>query len=121
MPRGPERQWRKRKDPDTEHLVMASVQGGLVNADRGFYKRLQFDGIETLERAHEIRRSMFRCAKRVGYSLKADVVSTTAGFAVVFFAIDKTKARAWMIKTYGTDRTRWPYNPRRPNPSKGPT
>lgn len=119
MPRGPERQWRAQKQPLTHEHVMASVQGGMVDTAKGHYKELVYTGIETKERAAEIKRSLFRCGKRLGYSIKADVEEAAGGgFQVRFKAIDKAKARAWMIKTYGADRSKWPYNPRYRQPKE---
>ena len=112
MPRGPDRPWRSRKDPQTHGHVMASVQRGFADPDRGFYTELVYTGIETEERATEIRRSLFRSAKGLGYSMRAEIEPVPGGFQVRFHAVDKTKARAWMVKTYGADRSKWPYNPR---------
>lgn len=122
MPRGPERQWRRQQPPLTDAHIMASVQGGHV---QGFYREVLYTGIETHDRAVELRRSLYRCAKRLGYSMKADIetLSSEQGvtFQIRYRAIDKTVARAWVMKTYGTDRTRWPYNPRTPSPPKEET
>jgi len=117
MPRGPERQWRAQKQPLTDQLVASSVQGGLVDPQRGFYAERVYKGIETEDRATELKRSLFRCAKRLGYSIHV-VVETMPGqeFQIRFRAIDKRAARAWMVRTYGPDRTKWPYNPRARNP-----
>lgn len=113
MPRGPDRPWRRRKEPQTHAHVMASVQRGFSDTDRGFYTELVYTGIETEERASEVRRSLFRCAKGLGYSMRAEIETAADGtFQVRYHAIDKTKARAWMVKTYGADRSKWPYNPR---------
>lgn len=121
MPRGPDRQWRARKDPVTDPHVLASVQAGLVDNTRGFYSELFYVGIETEQRAAEIRRSLFRSAKKLGYSLRAQTELMPDGsYRVRFHAIDKAKARAWMIRTYGPDRTKWPYNPRQRAPRSEP-
>lgn len=119
MPRGPDRQWRRRKEPQTHQHVMASVKAGLTDTSRGFYTELFYTGIETEERAVEIRRALFRAAKNLEYSIRAEVESLPSGkYQVRFRAIDKTKARAWMVKTYGPDRSKWPYNPRASNPKE---
>ena len=116
MPRGPERQWRAQKQPLTDHLIMSSVQGGLADPQRGFYAERIYQGIETEERAIEVRRSLFRCAKKLGYSIRAEIERMpTSQFQIRFHAIDKRAARAWMVKTYGPDRSKWPYNPRARN------
>lgn len=115
MPRGPNRPWRARRDPVTDAHVLASVNAGLVDAARGFYTEMFYTGIADEDRAAEIRRSLFRCAKYLGYSLTASVEThaTDGPWIVRFRAIDKKKAREWMIRTYGPDRANWPYNPRR--------
>lgn len=116
MPRGPERQWRAKKQPLTDQLVMASVQRGVTDPTRGFYAELSYGGIETEERAIEIRRSLYRCAKRLGYSMSAHAEKLADGtYRVRFRAIDKAHARAYMVARYGPDRTKWPYNPRARN------
>ena len=121
MPRGPERQWRAQKQPLTDHLIQSSVTGGLVDPQRGFYAERIYQGIENEERAVEIRRSLFRCAKRLGYSMSAHVERMpNSEFQIRFRAIDKRAARAFMVRTYGPDRTKWPYNPRMRNPGSRP-
>lgn len=117
MPRGPERQWRARKQPLTDELIHASVNGGLVDRERGFYATRVYVGVETEERAVELKRSLYRCAKRLGFSVLVQVekVPATGEYQLRYHAIDKAKARAWMLATYGPDRSKWPYNPRRRN------
>lgn len=116
MPRGPERQWRARKQPLTDELIHASVNGGMVDPSRGFYATRVYVGVETEERALDLKRSLFRCAKRLGFSVRVQVEKAAdGGFQLRYHAIDKTKARAWMLATYGDDRSKWPYNPRQRN------
>ena len=90
------------------------MQGG--RNEQGHYAELVYTGCETRERAEEIKRSLYRCAKHLGVSMHAEVEQTAGGWQVRFKAIDKAAARAYILARYGTDRTRWPYNPRRQNP-----
>lgn len=109
MPRGPERQWRRQQTPLTHDHIMASVNAG--------FAEMLYTGCETQERAQEIVRSLYRCAKRLGYSVTAKAEPGANGtFDVRFRTFDKTQARAYMIQRYGPDRQNWPYNPRMRNP-----
>lgn len=117
MPRGPSRQWRARKAPFTHEHVQASIDGG--KDERGHYRELLYTGCDTAERADEIRRSLHRCAGHLGVSMSARIEALADGtYQVRFRAIDKAAARAYVVKRYGPDRQKWPYNPRRPNPPK---
>lgn len=117
MPRGPNRPWKAYKAPNTNEHIMASVAGGFADEERGFYRELLYTGCETQERAQEIKQSLFRCARRLGYSLTATIEAGPGGtFDVRFRAIDKAKARAYMVARYGPDRQNWPYNPRARTP-----
>lgn len=108
MPRGPAPNWSAKKPPYTHDHVQASVAGGL-NADTGHYTTLIYQGCETKERALEIKRSLYRCAKHLGYSMHAQIEDAPGGgFQVRFKAIDKATARAYVRQKYGD---RMPYNP----------
>lgn len=115
MPRGAPPQWTQKKPPYTHSHVEQSVSGGM-NPQTGHYAELIYDGIEDEERALEIKRSLYRCAGHMGYSMKADIEPMGGGkWQVRFKAIDKAIARAYVRKTYGHDM---PYNPYAPNPPK---
>lgn len=115
MPRGPSPQWTKRKAPFTYEHIQSSVAGGL-DTQTGHYAELIYSGCESEARAQEIKRSLYRCAKHLGYSMKAEVEPGAGGaFQVRFKAIDKTAARTYVRKRYGQDM---PYNPYAPNPPK---
>lgn len=121
MARGPGRQWKARKPPFTHEHVQLSVAEGLVDEERGFYAEKLYEGCETQERAEEIRRSLHRCAQHMGFSIRARVEKAADGtWQVRYHAIDKAKARAWVLATYGPDRSKWPYNPyyREPRPDQ---
>lgn len=118
MPRGPAPLWKQRKEPITDQYIIASVQGGRDNTT-GHYRELLYTGIEDKERADEIRRSLFRCARYLGYSMKAEIEKAADGtFQIRFKAIDKDAARLWVIQRYGPDPASWPYDPRRKKESK---
>lgn len=116
MPRGPAPEWSRKKPPFTYEHIQNSVAMGR-DEKTGQYGELVYSGCETEERALEIKRSLYRCAKHMGYSMVAEVEPTDDGFAVRFRAIDKAAARAYVRKRYGTDM---PYNPYAQNPPKEP-
>lgn len=110
MPRGPGSPLRPRKGPLTDHLIQASVDGGMDQAT-GFYRELVYGGLATHERADEIRKSLHRCAKYLGYSMKAKIEGTGQGYQVRFVAIDKAKGRAYIAAKYKDRPHELPYNP----------
>jgi hypothetical protein len=92
---------------------------------QGFGKVLVYGGIETEERAHEIRKGVYRCAKHREVTADAGRSVLASGddmgvhrqpdgtFVLKFRLWSKRDARKRHIERYGTDRSRWPYNPRR--------
>lgn len=115
MPRGGAPPWRQLKEPVLDHLIHASVQGANgIHDDNGHYKELHYVGCETRERAVEIKKALYRAAKRLGFSLSGcKILKTGDTFTVVFKAGDKAHAKKYMLEKYGTDRSKWPYDPRR--------
>lgn len=117
MPKGPPPNWRHR-DCSFDHLVVAAL-------GQGYGKTLVYSGIETEERAHEIRRGIYRCAQHRGVSADAGRSVTANGddmgvrkmpdgtFTLKYRLFDKREARKNHIKRNGTDRQQWAYNPRR--------
>lgn len=123
MPRGPVPDWRRRKEPVVDDWILASVQraGGLGkhHPETGHYAELVITKLATREEADEYRRALFRCAhylnrtRRAAVSMSADRPErTAAGYQVRFRAVDKTLARQHVMQRYGTDRSKWPYDPR---------
>lgn len=105
------------KQPCTCEHVMTSVNAGLADEAKGFYAEKVYVGVESPERALEIKRSLNRCAKARGYSMTAQVQRAVDGtYQIRFRAITKAAGRAYMIAKYGADRKNWPYNPRRRRP-----
>lgn len=118
MPRSAAPPWKQRKQPVLDHLVLESVSqaGGKPDAE-GKYRELHYTGIDSRERADEIKRALYRAKRYVGHSVHARVERTGSTYRVVFFAVDPVKAKAYMLRTYGTDRTKWPYSPMRGDPN----
>ena len=117
MPRGPSPQWKRLKEPVLDHLIHASVnQAAGKHDENGHYAELHYVGCDTRERAEEIKKGLYRAAKRQGYSLSGcRILRHENGWKVVFRAGDKTAAKAYIIARYGPDRSKWPYDPRRKN------
>jgi hypothetical protein len=119
MPKAPPRPSTQR-DCRFDFLVGAAVE-------RGHGQVLKYTGIETVERGHEIRRGLYRCAKHREISMDAGPSRLVSGddpdemglrpvgdeYELWFRTWSKSGARARHIKKYGTDRSQWPYDPRR--------
>ena len=118
MPRAKSPLWRRRAEPILDHLLHESVNqaGGKYDAN-GHYATLHYTGIETRERAIEIKKALYRGGKYTGHSVSAKVVRDGSGYRVEFKAIDKIMAKKYMIDHYGPDRTKWPYSPWRKDPN----
>lgn len=117
MPKGPPPQWRKR-DCRFDHLVAAAIA-------QGYGKVLVYSGIDSEERAHDIRRGIYRCAQHRGVSADAGRRVLASGddmgvhkrgdgtYVLKYRVFDKREARKQHIQRYGANRQDWPYNPRR--------
>lgn len=117
MPKGPPPKQNQR-DCRFDHLVAAAIA-------KGYGVVLVYSGIDSLERAHEIRRGVYRCCKHREVSADAGpsgklvdgddmgVRAVGDGYALHFRVWDKRGGRARLIQRYGTDRANWPYDPRR--------
>ena len=116
MPKGPPRIGQR--DCRFDHLVAAAI-------GKGYGVILVYTGIESLERGHDIRRGIYRCAKHREITAEAGKSSQLADgdemglrkvgdeYELRFRVWDKKSARAQMLQRYGTDRSKWPYDPRR--------
>jgi hypothetical protein len=113
MPRSAAPEWRRRKEPILDHLLHASVAhvNGVYHPETGHYGELVYAGCPTRDRAKEIKQALFRAGKHTGHSVTAWIVANGDAFDVHFKAIDKTKAREYMLQHYGSDRSKWPYSP----------
>ena len=119
LPKGPPPSW-SRRDCSFDHLVTAAL-------DKGYGQVLIYSGIESEERAHAIRRGVYRCSKHRGVSADAGRSVTTSSddemgvrrapdgtYTLRYRVFDKRVARKAHLERHGADRTAWPYNPRRP-------
>jgi hypothetical protein len=116
VPRGPAPQWKRLKEPLLDEHVKASVNAvdGIPDSETGWYGTLHIADIESRERAKELKQALFRAAKRQGVSMNAEIKDAVDGTLYIEFrAISKAHARAFIIKKYGPDRSKWPYDPRR--------
>jgi hypothetical protein len=116
--KGPPPNW-SRRDCRFDHLVQAAIA-------KGYGVILKYTGIETHERAHEIRRGIYRCAKHRGITADAGpggrLVSGADEMGVrkrgpeyeIWYRVhDKRSARKAHLQRFGSDRSKWPYDPRR--------
>lgn len=119
MAKGPPPNW-SRRDCRFDHLVVAALH-------QGYGKVLKYTGIETYERAEEIRRGIYRCTKHRGVTADAGpagrlvtgddemgVRKTGHAYAVWYRVHDKRSGRKAHLERHGPDRSQWPYDPRRP-------
>jgi hypothetical protein len=123
VPRSPAPEWRRRKDPVLDHYVWASVEqaGGPGRHDpaTGHYAELVIRDLADRAEAEEHVRALNRAALHLHRYQVADVGMSAKverdgqEWIVRFKAIDKTHARNYMLKRYGPDRSKWPYDPRR--------
>lgn len=112
MPKGPPPQWRARKGPFLDAEILASVERAEMDTETGKYATLVYAGCESAERAKEIVRALHRAAKRQGFSVHAETKRSGGKWHIHYTAISKEHARRYVVQTYGTDRSAWPYNPR---------
>lgn len=125
MPRGAAPAWRVRKEPVSDDYLLAAVNqaGGPGKHDpaTGHYATLIIKGFETREEAAEWSRSLYRCCLWLTKNRNADLSVTTkikrsgGGYLIEFSVYNKTHGRAHIMATHGTDRSKWPYDPRRRN------
>ena len=90
---------------------MASVNAGMD--DQGHYGELVYTGCATQDRAKEIVRALHRSAHHLKVSVTAKVEKHGKEFDIRYHAIDKAVAQRYVVSKYGTDRSAWPYNPRK--------
>lgn len=121
IPKGPSRQWRKLKEPVLDDEIRAAVSLGMTKAhppgehdyERRDYETLVHNGCKSKADAEEVKRALFRAAKRLNFSLSAEIEQAFGGWAVRFTPKCKECGTAYVIKTYGDDRSKWPYDPLR--------
>jgi hypothetical protein len=117
--KGPPTRW-NRRDCRFDHLVAAAVAKGTGVV-------LKYTGVEDYERAEDIRRGIYRCAKHRGITADAGpggrlvtgegemgVRKTGRTYEVWYRIHAKRSGRKAHLDRYGADRSQWPYDPRRP-------
>jgi hypothetical protein len=115
LPRGGQPQWKRRLEPVLDAHLQASVtQASGTHDSDGHYATIHYTGCETRERAKEIVQALHRSGRHLVLSVSAKVIPASDGtFTVEYCAIDKAHARAHVLAKYGSDRSKWPYDPRR--------
>lgn len=117
MAKGPPPAW-NRRDCRFDHLVAAAVA-------KGYGVVLKYTGIEDYDRAEDIRRGIYRCAKH--RSITADAgpsgrlvdgdemgVRKVRGKYELWYRVwTKRSGRKRHLERHGSDRSQWPYDPRR--------
>ena len=116
MPRGPAPPYRQRKEPVRDDWLQQSVEraNGRHHPETGHYAPLVIADCGSREEANEEIRALHRAGRRLGLSVMASVTRRGNVYDVEFRAVHKSYARAYVVRKYGQDRTRWPYDPRRP-------
>lgn len=123
MGRGPAPGWKARKEPITDHYLLASVNQaggpGQHHPTTGAYSELVIKGLASREEATEWKRSLHRCAvylhrngiASIGVSTKIERAGN--GYLIRFTVYNKTHSQNYVLETYGRDRSEWPYDVRR--------
>ena len=122
MPKAPPPPWTQR-DCRFDYLVTAAIRTGAG-------EEITLGGIESVKRAEDIRRGVYRCAGHhgvaawVSWQHSGEWTTHTplwppdkqpdGTYTLKFAVIDKRTARKRHLAVYGPDRAKWPYNPRRP-------
>jgi hypothetical protein len=121
MAKGPPPAWTS-KDCRFDHVVAAAIE-------QGHGKPLTYTGIETPERAKDIKNGFYRCCRHRQISGWVEWIhsgrTTTKSaewppdkqpdgtYSLTLNISTKSQGRKRHIAKYGTDRQQWPYNPRR--------
>jgi hypothetical protein len=110
MPRGPAPAWTACAPHTLEAKPYIEAAARL-----GYDIELTWSGIPTRERAREMRKGLYNAAKlhRPAVSVASEIEPGSNGtWSIRFKVLDKKAARAYIVATYGPDRTQWPYNAR---------
>jgi hypothetical protein len=111
MPRGPARPWRELK-PHTR-AAFPFINAAIA---QGYDVELTITEL-TADEWEDYKRGLFQAAKHSGVSVHVRHKKQADGSYHLTYAVhDKDKARAYVVQKYGDDRSKWPYNPRRPSP-----
>jgi hypothetical protein len=102
----------RKRLPHLDEHVRKSVDlaNGIPDETSGFYATLVITGVPDRETAKERVRMLHRSAQHIGVSMHAAVQPADDGtFNVEFTAINKAHARAYVVRKYGNDASKWPY------------
>jgi hypothetical protein len=106
------------KQPILDDHVLASVNctDGAYDTETGHYGEIRYVGCASRDRAKEIVQGLHRAAKRQEVSMAARIESAGVDeepgtFTVIYSAVNKQHARAYVLAKYGSDRSKWPYSP----------
>ena len=126
MPRGPAQPYRARKQPVSDHYILAAIDkaGGPGKHDaQGHYGVMVIKELKDRDEAEEWHHSLYRCAlwltrnrkNLVGNGIsvsQADIQRDGTEWKIIFRITDKVHGRKYQLENRGTDRSKWFYNPR---------
>lgn len=96
-------------------VVVAKVSEHCTTGDPSALKyNCKTLGLDSRCETHEIIRQLYNAAKRANVSLPwPQCVKADDGWQIHFFVVPKRAGRGHVLKTYGTDRSNWAYDPRK--------
>jgi hypothetical protein len=121
MPRGGVPEYKKRLEPIMDDHVMMSISqaNGIYDPDTGHYAHLVYAGCKTEDYAANIVKAINRSPWHLNKKLPEPIGVTCkirqakdGTYNVEFFAVNKAHTYKYMIDTYGSDPSKWPYDPR---------
>lgn len=131
MPRSPAPLWSRRLHLTTSDAVYHAEEvdewvresirqaNGQHDPVTGWYKPITITGVKNAAEAYEIEKAIRRCAYYLFRKKKHYVSSHVekrkqpdGSYHVMYVAVHKDYAYAYMIKKYGEDTSKWPYPPR---------
>lgn len=111
MPRGPN----NRKKELADHTKEAYPWLRAV-LSYGYGVVVPIGGIEAAN-VTKFRQGLFNAGRHEKVSVTCKAKKQPDGTYTLYTAVyTKTDGRAYVLRTHGSDRTKWPYNPRRPSP-----
>jgi hypothetical protein len=107
--------YRTRKEPIRDPWLNESIAraAGKHHPKTGHYAELVIGDCASREEAQEEVRALHRAGRRLGVSVIAGIEKRGKLYDVRFRAVHKDYGRAHIVAKYGTDRSKWPYDPRR--------
>jgi hypothetical protein len=123
MPKGPPARGTTQRDCRFDHVVTAA-------ANQGTGKTASYRGIDTADRAKDIKQGVYRCARHRGLSASVEWLHSgrltsksddwppdreaDGTYTLQITIYSKAQARKRHIAKYGANRENWPYDVRRP-------